>query len=121
VLDRPGRILLSKQHHAEREVRALVLRVRGDELLEQAALLGPFGVRACVGRRDLQLLAVGQAISRRDGLRECARNSVPVGDAFARASSASPKDGSSAIALSKCAIESVTRRRSARLRPSRNS
>src|SRR6185503_16962666 len=51
----------------------------------------------------------------------CSKNSLAVGETFARLSSASAKFGSSARALSKCAIESVTRSFSARSRPARNS
>src|SRR5215213_10485216 len=51
----------------------------------------------------------------------CSKNSFGVGDTFARRSSASAKFGSSEIALSKCAIESVMRSFSDRSRPARNS
>ena len=49
------------------------------------------------------------------------KNSLAVGETFARLSSASAKFGSREIALSKCAIESVMRSFSDRSRPARNS
>src|SRR5688572_13297133 len=49
------------------------------------------------------------------------KNSLAVGETCARLSSARAKFGSSEIALSKCAMESVMRSFSARSRPARNS
>ena len=117
LADRLLILLATEVGAAEEEVGALVLGVVRHELLIHLQLTGGVAVGPRLGALDREALARRDLVGELTAWPRCSKNSVPVGELFARLRWAMAKLGSLPMALRKYCRESSRRRFSARVLP----